>query len=335
MSLKIKALIILLALSILVGGGETIRRWRMAGNSGALSNRLVIFHAGSLALPFKEICEAFEKKHPGVEVFREIAGSRECARKITDLHKPCDVMASADYAVIDTLLIPDYADWNIRFAGNEMIIAFRKDSRGADRINKNNWYEVLMRDDVVFGRSAPNLDPAGYRTVLLTKLAEIFYAEPNLSENLLSKNLKYIYPMSAELLALLEVGELDYIFTYRSVAEQHNLHYITLPDEINLSRPDLSEFYRRASVRLVGRERGNFITRVGEPIVYGVTIPKNAPNPELARAFLSLLLDKNRGLEMLQQNGQNPLVPSPTETFEKLPESLKKYALPTIKEDGE
>ncbi|MCL1973294.1 MAG: tungstate ABC transporter substrate-binding protein WtpA, partial [Bacteroidetes bacterium] len=39
--------------------------------------------------------------HPKVRVLSEGAGSLDCARKITELHRPCDIMASADYAVID------------------------------------------------------------------------------------------------------------------------------------------------------------------------------------------------------------------------------------------
>jgi molybdate/tungstate transport system substrate-binding protein len=138
--------------------------------------------------------------------------------------------------------------------------------------------------------------------------------------------------MSAELLSLLEVGELDYIFTYRSVAEQHKLNYIILPDEINFRKPELSDYYRLASVRLTGNEKGTTIIRKGEPIVYGVTIPVNAPNPKLAHTFLSFLLDASGGLAILKKNGQQPLVPSPTDTFDNLPDSLKQYALPTASE---
>jgi len=212
-------------------------------------------------------------------------------------------VASADYTVIDALLIPEHADWNIRFASNEMVIAFREDSQGADLIDKDNWIEILMREDVAFGRSAPNLDPAGYRTVLTATLAEKFYGRPGLAEKMLAKDTKYVRSMSADLLALLEVGELDYVFTYRSVAEQHKLAFVTLPDEINFSKPELSELYRTASIRLTGKQRGTFITKVGEPIVYGVTIPKNAPNPKLAADFLAFMLDSDKGGEILRRNG--------------------------------
>ena len=67
-------------------------------------NQVVVFHAGSLSVPFSQIEKKFEKKYPQYNVVREAAGSRACARKITDLHRKADVMASADYKVIDNLL---------------------------------------------------------------------------------------------------------------------------------------------------------------------------------------------------------------------------------------
>ncbi len=80
--------------------------------SNAAYRQLIIFHAGSLSLPFEKIIAGFKEENPGVEVVKEIAGSRECARKISELNKPCDVFASADYLVIDNLLITRFADWN-------------------------------------------------------------------------------------------------------------------------------------------------------------------------------------------------------------------------------
>lgn len=81
----------------------------------------------------KEIAAAFRKENPEVNIMMEAAGSVECARKITDLKKPCDIMASADYSVIDKFLIPGYADWNIRFASNEMAIVYNENLKGAKK----------------------------------------------------------------------------------------------------------------------------------------------------------------------------------------------------------
>ncbi|HUS71498.1 MAG TPA: tungstate ABC transporter substrate-binding protein WtpA [Sedimentisphaerales bacterium] len=323
-----KTILILLALSLLVLARLVVRSSWHGGFSGHNSQQLIIFHAGSLAVPFKQICEEFNKRHPDVKIIREAAGSRICARKITDLHRPCDILASADYTVINTLLIPEHADWNIKFASNEMVIAFCNDSRGAGRINKDNWAENLLQKNVAFGRSDPNADPCGYRAVLTITLAERFYNRPGLVDKMLAKDQRYIRPKEVDLLALLETGELDYMFIYRSVAEQHKLEYILLPDEINLKKMKFSDLYKTASVRITGNMPGTFITKFGEPIVYGVTIPKNAPNRELALTFLTFLLDADKGGAILEKNGQSLVVPSATDTFDNLPGSLKIFAFP-------
>ena len=44
--------------------------------------KIFIFHAGSLSIPFKQMEEAFEKKYPQYNVLREGSGSRKAARKI-------------------------------------------------------------------------------------------------------------------------------------------------------------------------------------------------------------------------------------------------------------
>ncbi|MFC1676229.1 tungstate ABC transporter substrate-binding protein WtpA [Planctomycetota bacterium] len=268
-------------------------------------NELIIFHAGSLAVPFKQICEEFSRTDPSVNISCEAAGSRICARKITDLNRPCDIMASADYTVIDTLLIPKHADFNIKFASNQMVIAFHENSAIARQINKNNWFEILLKKNVAFGRSDPNSDPCGYRSVFVMKLAEKYYNRPGLAVEMAGKDQKYIRPKEVDLLALLEAGELDYIFIYRSVAKQHGLKILTLPDQINLSNAEFADFYKTASIRLTGKRPGEFITKKAQPILYGVTIPKNASNRELAERFLKFLLDPGKGGVILEKNGQN------------------------------
>ena len=290
------------------------------------SGKLTIFHAGSLSVPFKEISDAFMKKYPKVKVLREAAGSRTCARKITDLERGADIMASADYTVIDKLLIPEYASWNIKFASNEMAIVFHHGSKGANEISTKNWHKVLQRDDVIFGRSNPNADPCGYRAVLTMQLAEKYYQKTGLAEKLISKNQNYIRPKETDLLALLESSAIDYIFLYRSVAEQHGLDFVLLPDEVNLKRPELTNYYKTAAVDISGKEPGTTITKKGAPMVYGITIPKNAPNPDAAMAFMKFLLDENQGMAVMKKNGQPSMVPSMSESYDAIPEELKKYA---------
>ncbi len=287
---------------------------------------LIIFHAGSLSIPFEKIIEEFKKENPGTAVEKEIAGSRECARKVSELHKPCDILASADYIVIDNLLIPKFADWDLKFATNEMTIVYREKSRRSKEITEQNWCDILLDKNVSFGRSDPDADPCGYRTIFTMKLAELYYGKPGLAQKLLRKDTEYIRPKEMDLLALLETGELDYAFLYRSVAEQHGLKFLTLPDKINLKRAEFEDYYRQASVELSGTTPAEKATQYGNSMVYGVTIPKNAPHPERAAKFIRFLMDKDKGLKIMEQMGQPTVVPSVCDTYDKLPVEFRKYA---------
>ena len=291
-----------------------------------ISGDLIVFHAGSLSVPFKQIKKEFNMKYPNVNILLEAAGSRTCARKISDLNRPCDVMASADYTVIDTLLIPEHADWNIKFASNEMSLVYHAGSRRAKDINQSNWHTILLDSNVAFGRSDPNADPCGYRAVLTTKLAEKYYNSPQLSEKLLNKDREYIRPKETDLLALLESHSIDYLFLYRSVAEQHNLKYLILPDEINLKSADLSDTYSKATVKISGKKPNEYIIKKGSPMVYGITIPKSAPNKKMALLFVDFILSKEKGMTILEKNGQPSAIPSNSHTFNKIPQPLQKYA---------
>jgi molybdate/tungstate transport system substrate-binding protein len=50
-------------------------------------DKIVVFHAGSLSVPFAAIESAFESKYPEYDVLREAYGSRTAARNITELKK--------------------------------------------------------------------------------------------------------------------------------------------------------------------------------------------------------------------------------------------------------
>ena len=291
-----------------------------------VSGDLIVFHAGSLAVPFKKIKNEFNKKFPNVNILLEAAGSRTCARKISDMKRPCDIMASADYTVINELLIPEYADWNIKFARNEMCIVYHKNSRMANVINKDNWYKILLDENTAFGRADPNADPCGYRAVLTSKLAEKFYKNPGLAEKILNKDKKYIRPKETDLLALLESGNIDYIFLYRSVGQQHKLKCLILPDEINLKSTKFTNYYKEVTVEITGKKPGEFITKKGAPMVYGITIPKNALNRKAALIFLDFVLSKDNGLKIIEEMGQTSAIPSISQTYNSIPEILKIYA---------
>lgn len=292
----------------------------------ALSGDLVIFHAGSLSVPMKEIGAAFKKTHPEVNILMESAGSVESARKVTDLNKPCDIVASADYKVIDNMLIPKFSDWNIKFVSNEMCIVYTEKSRYASQINTKNWYEILQKKDVAYGRADPNSDPCGYRSVMTMQLAEKFYKQSGLASRLMAKDANYMRPKEVDLLAVLESGSVDYIFLYKSVAIQHKLKYLVLPSEINLKDPKFTDLYNTAAVSINGKEPGQKVMMKGEPMIYGVTLLNAAPNKPVALAFLQFMLSMDKGIKILEINGQPSVIPQRNPNFDKLPAELKPFA---------
>ena len=295
---------------------------------------VVMFHAGSLTMPFEAMEKAFETKYPGVDLQREASGSQAAARKVTDLNKPCDIMASADFKVIDKLLIPKFADWNIRFATNQLVLCYTAKSRYADQVNARNWYEILQRKGVVWGHSDPNLDPCGYRALMVLQLAEKYYRKPGLYDRLLANRpLENIRPKSVELVSLLQTGNMDYAWEYLSVAVQHGLKYVVLPDKINLGNYKEDTFYSQAVVKVTGKKPGEYMDMKGESVTYGVTLIKDSPNREAAIAFLDYMLDPKGGLKILKDQGQPPFIPCrvPTEQMKSmLPEKLKKHV--TVKD---
>ncbi len=301
--------------------------------------KIVIFHAGSLSIPFEKVGKEFEKRY-GINVLQSPAGSIETIRKVTELGKRADVVGSADHELIQKMMEPDYADYCIEFATNRMVIAYTEKSRYGNEINESNWYKILNRKGVRFGFSDPNKDPCGYRSMMLLQLAELYYKNDSIFDELIEKNVgvvseyengSYIIkipdsmqlksndkivirPMEVELMASLETGEIDYLFIYQSVASQHGVRFLNLPPEIDLS----SEINYSVEVEL---HSGKVVK--AKPIIYGVTIPKNAPHKNLAIKFLQFMLSEN-GKKLLEESGLN-VMDARCDNKDLLPPSIKQY----------
>ncbi|MDA3907670.1 MAG: tungstate ABC transporter substrate-binding protein WtpA [Sulfurimonas sp.] len=285
--------------------------------------KIAVFHAGSLAVPFADIEKAFEAKYPQYDVQREASGSRAAARKISEIGKAADVMASADYNVIDNLLIPNHAKFNAQFATNEMAIAYTSKAKYANEINAQNWPEIFLRDGVKVGHSNPNMDPCGYRSILVTKLAEEHYKIPGFFKKLFGYGNSYkvgdedrkkviVRPKETDLLGLIEANAYDYLYIYKSVAKQHGLNYITLPKQISLKDNEFIDFYKTVSFDINGKKPGQFITKKGAAMVYGITVAQNKKSPankEGAIKFVNFVLS-DEGQTIMIKNGQGVISPA-------------------------
>ncbi len=299
------------------------------------SKGIRIFAAGSLAVPLKEVDEKFEEKY-GVKVYLETAGSIQTAKKISELHMPGDIVAVADYNVIREYLVPNYTSWYIKFARNEVVITYTSHSKYASYINETNWYEILEKNDVRIGFSSPNDDPCGYRTLMVLYLADSYYGQ-KIFENLVENNTEikiekgtitvpddsriissqgkvYIKQKSVDLISDLESGNIDYAFEYLSVAKQHGLKYIRLPEEINLSNSSLKSHYSQATVKLAD---GKIV--YGDAINYAITIPNTSKHRDLAIKYIEMLIG-DEGKEILAKYGQTPMY----EAWGNVPEVLRR-----------
>jgi molybdate/tungstate transport system substrate-binding protein len=188
-----------------------------------------------------------------------------------------------------------------------MVVAYTDNSRGAAEISPQNWPTVLTRNDVEVGRSDPELDPNGYRTLMVWQLAARLFNAPELEARLGERSPpRNVRPKEADLIGLLEVGELDYIWSYESIAKAMNFRYVLLGDSVDLSNPDLAEFYANAAVTVRGATSGTSVNFTGKPIVYAFAVPRNAPHAEVAGRFAAFLVSAE-GQEILRREGLDAL----------------------------
>jgi molybdate/tungstate transport system substrate-binding protein len=284
-------------------------------------------------------------------------GSIQVIRHVTELQYSVDLLMVADYSLIPTMMyntdMPNtnqsFANYYVRFATNSLVLAYTNNSRYAGEINATNWYTILSRPDVKFGFANPQLDALGYRTLTAIQLEEDFYGSQGLFHNLITANLdppissvpdgpnyNIIIPevqqpkgdkialraSEVDLIGLLQTGNIDYCFVYLSNAKQYGLNFVGLPSEINLGSPQYKTVYERVNIIY---EQQRFATvnldRKGETIYYGLTIPRNAPNPDLAVKFIQFIL-YGTGKNDFTASWHPLFSPSFTDNMQALPSGL-------------
>ena len=273
-----------------------------------LADEMTIFHAGSLSPPFSAAEPDFEDEYD-VAVNREAKGSVASTQKITQQGRSADVLGVSDFRLIRDRIVPDYGDWYSIFTTNAMSIQYREDSKGAEDITKDNWWEVLSRDGVTIGHSDPAVDPGGYRAVMMLKLGAIeFNGERLYDEATRDKMLENaVVPTGTEtnLYGQLEAGgKLDYAIYYQSISSQKDLPWITLQPEVDLSKAT-SEYAKHYAKATVETGSGDF---TGAPIAYGMTVPSVANAPELGARWVEFF-GSEAGRSVLEDKGLQPVDP--------------------------
>lgn len=261
-----------------------------ASGGAAGQNTLLVMNAAAATLPLRAVLDSFTAR-TGISYQQEPGASLEVARRITETGRRPDVVLLADPQVFPALLLPRYTSWYALIGRNRIVIAYTAKSRGADTISGQNWRSVLLAPGVETGRSDPNLDPSGYRTLLVFQLAERFYKDAGLARRLLdAAPARNVRPREADQVALLQAHELDYIWTYENLAQNHGLPYVKLPNDIDLGTPEDSGSYANAVTRVLGKRPGDTLTMRGAPILFAVTVLDSAPHRAAGERFVRYLV---------------------------------------------
>ncbi len=256
---------------------------------GGPGETVVVLHAGSLSPLIQEVFARFRQDHPGVVLQSEASGSLDAIRKITELNKPCDLLAVADARLIGR--ISQVSSHHI-FLGNELVLATDKGELlqgSSDNAWGENWYWRISSGEYAYGISDPNRDPAGYYAHLLWKLTEIHYDRPGLYQRFLEGlDERWLRPRSSELVALLQSHALDFAFLYKSTAVQNDLEFLALPAEISLADDTYRDLYARVFLQVTAGQPGSTLEITGTPIRYGIA-QTNPDNPWAGRLLDFLL----------------------------------------------
>jgi len=226
--------------------------WAQTPAQSRQSGAVQVLYAGSLASVLeKSVGPQFEQSS-GFTYQGEGQGSLGAAKMISDGLRSPDVFISADLAVNDKVLMtPDkkLTDWYVTFASSAIVLGYNPNSKFKsifEQVQAGNlpWYEALKTPGLKLGRTDPNLDPKGYRTLFLFHLAEGYYHRNDLTSLLGDPaNPTQIFP-EPELMIRMESGQLDAAFFYRHEVVAHKVPFIELPNQINQSDPALASLYK-------------------------------------------------------------------------------------------
>ena len=278
-------------------------------NAADINKDVSVMYAGSLVKIMEQVVAPSFHNQTGYNFIGEGKGSVQISNMIIDGFRRPDVFISADTLPIEKIMKnnPPLAEWLVKFASAELVIAYNPNSPFAPELEKASkgdipWYKVLVENGFKFGRTDPELDPKGYYTVIAAKLANIYYNDSTIKDKILGadRNPEQIYPEEV-LRSMLDTGQIDAIAAYKHEAVSRGLPYISLPPKINLGDSNNSNFYNQASYNLRSNQ-----TIIGNPIYFSYTIPSTVRNTDGAIALANYLISI-QGKIVLSQVGLNPV----------------------------
>lgn len=231
----------------LAGLGATALSGCLSQGSDAVS----VLAAGSL----HRALETRFRDDVDAEVVLESHGSAACARMVREGLRDPDLLVLADPSLFGGL-----TDHYTAFATNALVVAYNPDTVGGQAVAQaDRVYDPLLDTELRLGRTDPDRDPLGYRTLFSLRLAEDHWGRPFTG----ALDAGQLFP-ETELLAAFETGALDAAVVYRNMALDHGVDFRPLPPQLDFSTPDAAEQYATQSYELPS---GRVVR--GAPIAYG------------------------------------------------------------------
>jgi molybdate/tungstate transport system substrate-binding protein len=289
--------------------------------TASLSEPLITFNADAYTGEVQALLSAFAGA-TGIPVApTHPAGSFALARQIVsgssvDVFIPVALSATAPSSLGSLS-----SNWAIGFASDQMVLAYSNSTvstpaaagiisvyqQAAKSNSTSDWnaaFSSLSSGVVKVGISDPNADPAGLRGWLVLEAAGSLYGNGNtsaFSAPLLQERANVTGSAAANMVAPLQAGQFQFLFTYKSAAVAQHLGYLQLDHRVNLGDPKLA-----ASYALLTYTLASGLTK-GAPIILCVTIPTDAPHASEAVQFVQYLA-KNAG-PTVSAYGLQPFTP--------------------------
>ena len=270
-----------------------------------------VAYAGSMGVVMDRFIGPAFAKANGVEYQGVGQGSYGLARQLEGKLIQADVFLPITPGPIDIVKKAGMIGRAVPVASTQMVIAYSPKSKfvpdfEAAAQGKKNWYDVMRLPGLRFGRTDPAIDPQGQNIIFTMLLAQSFYKLPDLVAQILGsyQNPRQIFSETS-MLSRLEAGQLDVSSGYLSAASSHHLPYVRLPDEINLSNPDMEAKWYKTVQFSVTLASGKETTLNTQPLVFYAAVLKGGKQPALAEKFVQFL-QSPEGQKLFRDNGYSP-----------------------------
>jgi molybdate/tungstate transport system substrate-binding protein len=268
-----------------------------------------VTYAGSMGKVMDQsLGPAFAKQNDG-KYEGQGQGAYGMARLLASKKITADVFVSITPGPMQILKDAGLIDDAVPVASTSMVVAYSPKGKFAQQFaqakgSDASWLKVLATPGIKFGRTDPINDPKGQNIIFTLLLAEKYYKQPGIADKILGG---YQNPaqthLEGGLLARLESGQVDAAAGYESEVISAHLPYVALPDEINLSNPDMAKQWYDTVSFSVKDSAGKDKELHTQPLVYYAAVLKNAPHGTAAgKAFVDFMLSQP-GQALFKQNG--------------------------------